>query len=346
MNLRSLKLRTLQGLHGSRAFDLAAGSKWRQSRLMILCYHGVSLDDEHLWNPGLYMSAEQFAGRLRNIAENGYRVLPLPEAITKLYEGTLPEKAVAITFDDGFYDFHAQARPLLLQYGFPATVYLTTYYSEFNRPIFRIACEYMMWTRRGRVIPADGSHEAIDLRTDDSIRQEVAKLDRFAKDRGFSGREKDALAEEVAQRIGADWQRILSKRILHIMTPEEAAQTARDGFDVQLHTHRHLTPQDEGLFRRELDDNAHRIEAITGRKPLHFCYPSGVHYDSYPLWLERWGAKSAVTCEFGMAARNHNVMLLPRLCDHGRLEDVEFLACLSGVAQWLPKRQYTAVDPD
>jgi hypothetical protein len=47
-----------------------------------------------------------------------------------------PKRAVAITFDDGFHDFHSVAFPLIESFGFPVTLYLTTYYVEYNRPVF------------------------------------------------------------------------------------------------------------------------------------------------------------------------------------------------------------------
>jgi hypothetical protein len=34
---------------------LVGGSRWRRSRLLILCYHGVSLGDEHGAAPELYI---------------------------------------------------------------------------------------------------------------------------------------------------------------------------------------------------------------------------------------------------------------------------------------------------
>ena len=40
--------------------------------------------------------------------------------------GTLPDRAVVLTFDDGYADFHSRAMPLLDRYGFTATVFVTT----------------------------------------------------------------------------------------------------------------------------------------------------------------------------------------------------------------------------
>ena len=93
---------------------------------MILCYHGVSLDDEHEWNPTLYISARTLARRLDALRRLGCTVLSLPEAVDRLYEKSLPKRAVVLTFDDGYYDFKAKALPLLEARGYPATVYVAT----------------------------------------------------------------------------------------------------------------------------------------------------------------------------------------------------------------------------
>jgi peptidoglycan/xylan/chitin deacetylase (PgdA/CDA1 family) len=341
---RNLKLRALRAMKGCRVLDLVAGSRWRHERLLILCYHGISLRDEHEWSHGLYMSPSSFDTRLETICSGGYRVVPLAEGLRRLKEGTLAPRSVAITFDDGLYDFYAQAWPRLRRYGFPATVYLTTYYSDYNRPIFRLICDYMIWQRRGSIFGQ--GNEAIDLRTPESRATELNRLDMFAKENKLSAREKDRFAEEFAARIGADWQAILRDRLIHIMTGEEAAEAARGGIDLQLHTHRHLTPRDEKLFRRELDNNEVRIARMTGEKPVHFCYPSGVHYPEYLDWLRNWGVKSAVTCEPGMVENGMEPLLLPRFCDHGGVEPIEFEGWLSGLQHWLPRRRYQAVDPD
>jgi len=175
-----------------------------------------------------------------------------------------------------------------------------------------------MWLKRGTLIEAGPASKTIDLRTPESRANELAILDNSAKNNALSAREKDRLAQDLARSIGVDWDEILDARLLHIMNPREAAELARAGLDLQLHTHRHRTPREEAPFLRELDDNASRLQNITGQRPAHFCYPSGVHYSGYPDWLKKWGVESAVTCEVGLATAGDNAMMLPRLCDHAR----------------------------
>src|SRR5690349_15578915 len=88
-----------------------ASSAWRRRRLLILCYHGVARFDEHLWNPDLYVSAADFARRMTLLRESRCAVLPLNEAIDRLYGDDLPERSVVLTFDDGYFDFGSAALP-------------------------------------------------------------------------------------------------------------------------------------------------------------------------------------------------------------------------------------------
>ena len=62
--LNSLKLAALGMLRTSGMFGVVANSRWRQQRLLILCYHGVSLEDEHQWRPTLYIPPQKLEQRL------------------------------------------------------------------------------------------------------------------------------------------------------------------------------------------------------------------------------------------------------------------------------------------
>ena len=86
--------------------------------------------------------------RMDALAEARCNVLPLGEAMQRLSDHSLPERAVAITLDDGFHDAYRVAVPLIESYNFPVTLYLTTYYVGFNRPVFDPMCSYLLWKGR------------------------------------------------------------------------------------------------------------------------------------------------------------------------------------------------------
>src|SRR5215472_19169480 len=125
--LRTFRRAVSTASAGAGAFGFLRDSDWRRRKLLILCYHGISLLDEHDWDPTLFIPAHFFRRRLEIIRRSGYTVLPLGEALRRLHSGTLDGPAVAITFDDGTFDFYDRAWPVLSEFNYPATVYVTTY---------------------------------------------------------------------------------------------------------------------------------------------------------------------------------------------------------------------------
>ncbi|MET0648492.1 MAG: polysaccharide deacetylase family protein [Pyrinomonadaceae bacterium] len=341
--LKELKKTALRSLKTAGAFRLVAGSRWRRSRLLILAYHGVSLDDEHEWEGALYLSQETFRSRMRALKNFGAAVLPLGEAVERLYAGDLPDRAVAITFDDGAYDFYARAMPVVREFDFPVTLYLTTFYTEFNRPVFDTFCSYLIWKGRGRALDLKeltGAGTRVELSGDAARASAVSALRGFAAERKLSAEEKDELLRGVARGVGVDYDELSARRVLHLVNPSEVRELAAAGVDVQLHTHRHRTPNVRELFRREIDDNRAVIHQLTGRADAeHFCYPSGVYERSFLPWLAEAGVRTATTCETGYATRESEPLLLPRLLDVSSLSDLEFESWLTGVSAALPHRR-------
>lgn len=321
-----------------------ARSGWRRQRLLILCYHGVSLDDEHEWNGGLYVSPTVLRQRFEVLRRGGYSVLSLDEGIRRMYQGTLPSKAVALTFDDGTYDFYVRALPLLREFGFAATVYVPTYYTRFQRPVFNTMLAYVAWKARDHsAIPAHGladGPEPLAVSTATERARSVERVRNEAERLALTAEAKDARVRLFADRLGVDYDALLARRVLHLMTPDELRQAAAAGVDVQLHTHRHWMPEDRALFRREIDDNRRELHAVLGDQVVlrHFCYPSGEHRPAFLPWLEEAEVESATTCDPGLATSTTHPLQLPRFIDTmGQSRDA-FEAWASGFAELLPRR--------
>ncbi len=342
--LKRLKLLALGAARACGAQALVLDSRWRRRRLLILCYHGVSLDDEHRWDPALYMSREAFRRRLERLRADQCAVLPFDEALRRVYAGDLPPRAIALTFDDGFYDFCGAAWPVLREFAFPATVYLTTYYALNNLPVFDPACRYLLWKGGGRTLDwPEILPEAVTLDpTGQAAADRMIKQYCLANHLDAAG--KHRVLEEMAGRLGVDFAAICSRRILHLMTAEESASLAQAGVDLQLHTHRHRVSRRRETFWREIDENRGHVERMSGRAARHFCYPGGVHLPELPEWLAERGVASAVTCRPGLVSGNTDRFALPRLVDTGNLSEDEFAAWISGVAALLPKRRHVPSD--
>jgi len=340
--LSRVKLATLHVLKVAGVFEVVADSRWRQQRLLILCYHGISLADEHLWRPGLYMSPRTLEHRLEILKRGKYAVLPLTEGLLRLQQGTLPSRSVVITFDDGTYDFYRQAFPRLKSYGFPVTVYQTTYHTDFQTPVFNLVTSYMLWKRRGTVIP-DGSDlgltEPLDLRTEAGRHRVVQSLTERGKRENMSGQQKHELALYLGRFLGVDYEALSAMRMFHLMNANELREVAHDGVDIQLHTHRHRTPENEVSFRREIEDNRQTIEALLASRPQHFCYPSGVYKPQFLDWLRQEQVVSATTCDAGMVTCRTEPLLMPRFIDNEYRTVVGFESWLTGVGDLLAFRR-------
>lgn len=342
--LRRAKLAVLRTAGRLGAFSVAGRSPWRSRRLLILCYHGVSLRDEHECSDE-HISVEHLRRRFELLRQLDCAVLPLGAGVERLRGGELPARSVVLTFDDGLYDFKVQAYPLLQEFGYHATVYVPSYYARHSWPVFDIAASYLLWKGRGRPLKtemftgADGG--VIQVPDDRNERAAlVERIRRMAMSRGYSGDEKHALLHTLCNALDLDWDDFVASRIDQLMTPSEHRSLDPRYVDVQLHTHRHRTPRDEVLFTRELDDNVAALESfgLPRSRLQHFCYPSGDVDRMFLPWLRSRGIATATTCEPGLARADGDPLLLPRVIDTMGMTEVEFRAWVSGAAEVLPRR--------
>lgn len=332
----------LQVIRIAGGLDAASRSRWRSSRLLILCYHGFAQDDEHLWNPSLYVTQSHLESRLAFLAAEGYVILPLAEGLGRLAAGTLPARAVAITVDDGTYDFHAVGYPVFKRLQIPVTLYVSTYYVFDRRPIFDGACHYLLWkawSMANGQLKDPLKESGPPLRTAAECAQASLRACETASRERWSADHKHDWLGWYARQLGLDWEAFLRRRFIALMSPDEIGALDPTIVDVQLHTHRHRVPEEHELFLRELDDNRRALTAcgLDPRRLTHFCYPGGVHRPALLPWLAEVGVTSAVTTDPGLASIGHHPLLLPRFIDTGTTSEVEFEGWVSGLRHFISR---------
>jgi peptidoglycan/xylan/chitin deacetylase (PgdA/CDA1 family) len=73
------------------------------------------------------ITQDDFEAQMKYLKENGYHVITLNQLLGFFdYQEQIPEKSVAITFDDGWDSVYDIAFPILKKYGFPATIFIYT----------------------------------------------------------------------------------------------------------------------------------------------------------------------------------------------------------------------------
>jgi peptidoglycan/xylan/chitin deacetylase (PgdA/CDA1 family) len=98
--------------------------KLTKSQVGILLYHRVCPQNDN-WSLKP-LSPRSFKKQMEYFYRN-YEILPLDRLVQYIKQGKpLPEKAVVITFDDGYKDNYLYAYPILKKYHIPATIFLTT----------------------------------------------------------------------------------------------------------------------------------------------------------------------------------------------------------------------------
>jgi peptidoglycan/xylan/chitin deacetylase (PgdA/CDA1 family) len=98
-------------------------------RLPILMYHYVEPwpADANDFRKNLTVRPEDFAVQMQYLHDHGYVTVNLYDLVYALTLGwPLPEKAVVLTFDDGYRGLMEYALPVLEPYGYTGTVFVIT----------------------------------------------------------------------------------------------------------------------------------------------------------------------------------------------------------------------------
>ena len=137
-----------------------------QARVPILMYHYVSElpPDADRYRCDLTVSPENFKAQLQFLADAGYHPITLTDLYLHLTQGyPLPERPIALTFDDGYRDAYEVVFPLLLDYGFTGTFFVLATPTHLESPAYMTWAQMKEMSDAGMDIQAHG-RDHVDLR--------------------------------------------------------------------------------------------------------------------------------------------------------------------------------------
>jgi peptidoglycan/xylan/chitin deacetylase (PgdA/CDA1 family) len=102
-----------------------ASSQSSHRIVAILAFHKIGQPPANGWESWFYIPETIFVGYLSYLHESGWQVIDLLAFLQGLVvPDALPRRSVLLTFDDGFQSMRHVALPWLLQFGYPAVLFV------------------------------------------------------------------------------------------------------------------------------------------------------------------------------------------------------------------------------
>jgi peptidoglycan/xylan/chitin deacetylase (PgdA/CDA1 family) len=226
---------------------------------------------------------------------------------------TLPPRAVAITFDDGYKDNVRFAAPILNRLGMPGTFYVLVDAVDRSKAPWYCLLRHAFWTARNPKWTDPATGTVHDL-TDSRIRQAA-----FMEAAGICSKSSASARDELVQGAARSLEpEPFPNETDLMMTWDDARALVKSGHIVGSHTMTHPNVAQVSLddARSELSDSKLKLEKELGGPAKHFSYP---HPALNPQWnestlkiTEELGYATAVTTTVGAVRADARPLAIPR----------------------------------
>ena len=290
------------------------------AELSILIYHRVLARPDPLF-PG-EVDRALFERQLR-LLKRFYTVLPLPVALQRLQDGSLPQRAACITFDDGYADNAEHALPLLQQHGLHATFFIATGYLNGGQ----------MWNDRVIDAVRQAPGATLDLRDLGldclplaSLAQRRAAIEHvLGKLKYLPFEQRQRLAVDIRRRAGGAMRTMAPA----MLTTFQLQRLHAAGMGIGAHTVSHpiLAALSDRAARNDIANGKRELEQLLQAPVTLFAYPNGKagrdYGPAHVAIVKSLGFTAALATDWGVARPGAGLDLfqLPRFTpwDKGRL---------------------------
>jgi peptidoglycan/xylan/chitin deacetylase (PgdA/CDA1 family) len=286
----------------------------RAGKLIILCYHGV-------WGKGASSeeslrrgspSVDVFEKQLLWLKQQDYQFVTLTEAVTRWERNlSLPDKAVSLTFDDGFENVIHNAYPIMEKLGVRGCIYVIAGLPGTGQWEWTNLVNLALWARKGTafsLLPNQSyvldSEQAISRATEQVIQylRRIPNSERLSYISVFT----DILQESIDRPSWMNECKIATWNDLSMLNPEI--------MEVGSHTltHPNLNRVAKADIDVELTGSKRIIEEQICRPVKHLCYPCGVFTPTVQENARKAGYLTAVSTLPGINDAKSNRFALRR----------------------------------
>jgi peptidoglycan/xylan/chitin deacetylase (PgdA/CDA1 family) len=262
-----------------------------------------------------------------------YACISLDDAIERLRNRTrLPQRAVIVTFDDGYADNYRLALPILVRYRIPASIYLVSSTLTERTVLWTSRLRYVLGAcRRNALETTDAAGRPMRLLLETraqrltTARTLTNMLNRMT--RGNRDRHLDMLAAQLGVQDlppAPEW----------FLSPSQIIEMSACGVTFGAHTvsHPSLPMIDPSEAESEVLQSKLDLELVLGAPVQHFSYPNSGslhdHYDAHAVdTVARVGFKSGVTSTRGWLDESSDVFVVPRVGINRSRAPLERFAC-------------------
>ena len=293
---------------------LAAGT-----RPALLMYHRIARESFDPW--GLAVTPERFVRQLEWLVRNR-SVLSLEDFAQRHFDGTLPDAAVALTFDDGYACALETAGPELDRLSLSATVFLPAeliergqefWWDDLQRIV--IGCPDDVLVLNGERFPL-GAADAADQHWPPGQSPRTSRQRAYLRLwKRLHGRPDQDIAVAINDLRGQAKQASKPRSSHRPLSREHFEGFRPAGLSFGAHGLSHASlPTLSGLdLELEIGESAARCADLSGKMPRAFAYPFGDHDPNIERLVERAGYLCACTSRRAAIDKRSTMFALPRL---------------------------------
>jgi peptidoglycan/xylan/chitin deacetylase (PgdA/CDA1 family) len=287
---------------------------------LILMYHRVADEPIDPW--ALAVSPAHFEEQL-SVIRRMRRPFPLIEFVDRLFAGTLPKDAVALTFDDGYVDNLELAKPRLSAADVPATVFLATGFLDSTEPFWwdELAALILSGESQSNLaqsvraaIPEIIAHsDLLEDKSETTERRRAVLYRVWEPLRRLNDQQRRSAMIELESQLAPRGRQSIANRA---MTGSEVRALIADGLiAIGAHTVSHpvLAGLGAAACYREVAESKAACEVLIGAPVTTFAYPYGAFDTDAREAVRSAGLTVACSTRPGPAVSESDLLALPRV---------------------------------